>query len=198
MKPHHFEQLIDALKSLPGVGNKQAERIAYFLLQKDEYYINQLISSINNAHKNIRFCKQCNNFATNELCDICSNKSRNQQQLCVVSTIEDLIKIENTNTYNGLYYVLDGEIDVKTKTNINQEIIKKLMNLIKIHDFNEIILATNWTINGEATAVFVKKIINQLSNVNIYRIALGLPINSALDYADNITLGHALRNKIKY
>jgi recombination protein RecR len=143
MKPISFEYLIDDLKSLPGIGNKQAERIAHFLIQKDTKYINQLIKSINDAHTNIKFCKQCNNFSTNELCDICSNPSRRQQQLCVVSSIEDLIKIENTNTYNGLYYVLNSEVDVKTKTNIDSVIIKKFMDLLNNHTFDEIILATN-------------------------------------------------------
>jgi recombination protein RecR len=143
MKPIAFEYLIDTLKSLPGIGNKQAERIAYFLIKKDSYYINKLISSINDAHEKIKFCKQCNNFSVNELCDICSNPSRNNNQLCIVSTIEDLMKIETTNTYTGLYYVLNGEIDVKTKTNIEQEVIKRLMNLIKNHNFKDVIIATN-------------------------------------------------------
>lgn len=198
MKSLEFEYLIDALKSLPGIGKKQAEKIAYFLIKKDNFYIDKLLSSIDIAHKKIKFCKQCNNFASNELCEICSNPSRNQNELCIVSSIEDLMKIEDTGTYIGLYYVLNSEIDVKTKTNIDQNIIKKFMELIKHHDFKNITIATNWTINGEATAHFIKKIINQLSTANVYRIALGLPINSALDYADNTTLGYAIKNKTKY
>ena len=143
VKPINFEYLIDALKSLPGIGNKQAERIAYFLIKKDKAYINQLLSSISEANNKIKFCQQCNNFASNELCDICANPSRNKNQLCVVSSIEDLLKIESTNTYAGLYYVLDGEIDVKTRTNINKDNIKKFMDFFKIINFDEVIIATN-------------------------------------------------------
>jgi recombination protein RecR len=143
MKPINFEYLVDALKSLPSIGNKQAERIAYFLILKDEKYIADFIQRINNAHQKIHFCKQCNNFSEGELCDICLNKSRQQNKLCVVSSIEDLQKIEDTGSYLGLYYVLQGEINVKTKTNIDQNSIKKFMGLLQSHNFDEIILATN-------------------------------------------------------
>jgi recombination protein RecR len=143
MKPTIFEYLIDALKSLPGIGNKQAERIAYYIIKKDKQYINQLLNSISEANNKIKFCQKCNNFATAELCNICANPSRNQKQLCIVSSIEDLLKIETTNTYGGLYYVLDGEVDVKTKTNIDQANIKKFMTLIKDNDFQDITIATN-------------------------------------------------------
>jgi recombination protein RecR len=143
MKPFHFEYLIDALKTLPGVGKKQAERIAYFLILKNEEYITNFINRISEAHKKIHFCQQCNNFTENELCEICTNPSRQQNRLCVVSSIEDLQKIEETNSYLGLYYVLQGEIDVKTKTNLDHAIIKKFMGLIQSHTFDEIILATN-------------------------------------------------------
>lgn len=143
MKSISFEHLIDVLKSLPGIGNKQAERIAYFLIQKDNYYIEKLLSTISNAHTKIKFCKQCNNFSENELCDICANPSRDKNQLCIVSSIEDLIKIENTNTYVGLYYVLNGEVNVKTRTNLDQNIVKRLMDLINKNNFIDITIATN-------------------------------------------------------
>lgn len=197
MKPVSFEYLMDALKSLPGVGKKQAERIAYFLINQDQKYIDDFIERIQNA-KNIHFCKQCNNFADGDLCNVCLNKSRDQSKLCVVSTIEDLNKIEETNSYAGLYFVLNAEIDVKTKTNIPHKIIQKLMDMINNHHFEEVILATDWTINGEATAIFVKKIVNELSKADVFRPAVGLPINSALDYADNTTLKFAFKNKTKY
>ncbi|MDR3330276.1 MAG: recombination mediator RecR [Mycoplasmataceae bacterium] len=198
MKPITFEYLVDALKSLPGVGKKHAERIAYFLMLKDDKYIQEFIERLRDSHEKIHFCRQCNNFADGELCDICSNSSRDQDKLCVVSSIEDLKKIEETGSYSGLYYVLQGEIDVKTKQNLDPKIIRKFIDLLKSHDFKEVILATNWTINGEGTAIFIKKIINELSKANIYRLALGLPINSALDYADNATLKSAIQNKTKY
>jgi recombination protein RecR len=143
MAPVSFEYLIDALRSLPGVGRKQAERIAYYLILKDDKYIDELLFRINDCHHKIHFCQQCNNFSESELCDICVNESRQQNKLCVVASIEDLQKIESTNSYFGLYYVLQGEIDVKTKTNLSPSIIKKFMGLLQSRSFDEIILATN-------------------------------------------------------
>jgi recombination protein RecR len=143
MKPVNFEYLVDALKSLPGVGKKQAERIAYFLSLKDDKYISDLIQRIHEAHEKIHFCKQCNNFATNELCDICSNPSRDQTKLTIVSSIEDLQKIEDTNSYTGLYFVLNGEIDIKSKTSIDSKTVKQMMELFKAKNFKEVLLATN-------------------------------------------------------
>jgi recombination protein RecR len=143
MKPITFEYLVDALKSLPGVGKKHAERIAYFLMLKDDKYIQEFIERLRDSHEKIHFCRQCNNFADGELCDICSNSSRDQDKLCVVSSIEDLKKIEETGSYSGLYYVLQGEIDVKTKQNLDPKIIRKFIDLLKSHDFKEVILATN-------------------------------------------------------
>jgi recombination protein RecR len=143
MKPITFEYLVDALKSLPGVGKKHAERIAYFLILKDTKYIQEFIERVRGSHEKIHFCKQCNNFSDGELCDICSNPSRDQEKLCVVSSIEDLQKIEDTGAYSGLYYVLHGEIDVKAKQSLDSSTTRKFMELLKTHNFKEITLATN-------------------------------------------------------
>jgi recombination protein RecR len=143
MKPVTFEHLIDALKTLPGVGKKQADRIAYFLLLKDSKYVNNFMERIKNAKEQIHFCQQCNNFSQNDLCDICANPARDQTKLAIVSSMEDLQKIEDTNSYTGLYYVLNGEIDVKTRTNIDHNQIQKLMALLKKINFQEVLLATN-------------------------------------------------------
>jgi recombination protein RecR len=143
MKPIAFEYLTDALKSLPSIGKKQAERIAYFLSLKDDKYISDFIERIRDAHDKIHFCKQCNNFSDGELCDICSNPSRDKTKLTIVSSIEDLQKIEDTNSYTGLYFVLNGEVNVKTKTNLEPQIIKQLIELFKTHQYKEILLATN-------------------------------------------------------
>ena len=116
-----------------------------------------------------------------------------------MSSSEDLEKIEETNSYNGKYYVINGEINIKTKTSIDKKILTKLMDLLRLNNIKEIILANNWTPNGEATAYFLKKIINEVSkDILVYRLAVGLPINSALSYADNETLSQAIKNKTKY
>ena len=198
MKPKEFEYLIDAINSLPSIGTKAAEKIAYFLINQDEKYLCEFIHRIKQAKLKIRYCEQCNNFSYEKLCSICSNKERDNKKLLIVNNINELNKIEATGVFTGIYFVLNDEINVKTKKSINGEIIKKLISLCKKKLFNEITIATNFTINGEATNIFIKKILSPiLPNVSFYKLAIGLPINSALDYADETTLKMAIKNKIK-
>ena len=194
-----LENLIRILKSLPSINQKAAEKIASYLINQDEEFIQEFINSLKQAKTEIHFCKKCNNICRSEICDICKNKSRDSSKLCIVSSSEDLEKIEETNSYNGKYYVINGEINIKTKTSIDKKILTKLMDLLRLNNIKEIILANNWTPNGEATAYFLKKIINEVSkDILVYRLAVGLPINSALSYADNETLSQAIKNKTKY
>ena len=196
---NEFDQLVKSLKALPGISQKQAEKICNFLINQSDEEIYGLIDSIQKLRSTLHFCKYCQNITSDEICDICSNELREQNKLCIVSFSEDVQKIEDTNTYSGLYFVLHEEINVKKATGLNKKTTKKLFDLLNKRKFNEIILATNWTPNGEATAFFLKKVINELSpNANIYRLAVGLPINSALNYADNETLSQAIKNKTKY
>ena len=196
---NEFDQLVKSLKALPGISQKQAEKICDFLINQSDEEIYGLIDSIQKLRSTLHFCKYCQNITSDEICDICSNELREQNKLCIVSFSEDVQKIEDTNTYSGLYFVLHEEINVKKATGLNKKTTKKLFDLLNKRKFNEIILATNWTPNGEATAFFLKKVINELlPNANIYRLAVGLPINSALNYADNETLSQAIKNKTKY
>lgn len=196
---NEFDQLVKSLKALPGISQKQAEKICNFLINESDEEVYGLIDSIQKLRSTLHFCKYCQNITSDEICDICSNELREQNKLCIVSFSEDVQKIEDTNTYSGLYFVLHEEINVKKATGLNKKTTKKLFDLLNKRKFNEIILATNWTPNGEATAFFLKKVINELlPNANIYRLAVGLPINSALNYADNETLSQAIKNKTKY
>lgn len=198
MRPKEFEFLVDAIKSLPSIGSKAAERIAYHLIHQDKQYIDEFIKRITNARDSIRFCKQCGNFAFDDLCNICSNPERDNAKLCIVNTIDELNKIESTGCFNGIYFVLNDEINVKAKKKIDSEIIKRLMNYCAIKDFKEVIIATNLTINGEATNIYLNKLIKDiLPNATTFKLAIGLPVNSALDYADENTLKYAIMNKTK-
>ncbi|XQP55800.1 MAG: recombination mediator RecR [Mycoplasmoidaceae bacterium] len=198
MRPKEFEYLVDAIKSLPSVGTKAAERIAYHLIHQDQHYIDEFIKRITNAKSSIKFCKQCGNFALDDLCTICSNPERDNSKLCIVNTIDELNKIESTGCFNGIYFVLNDEINVKAKKKIDPEIIKNLMNYCANKDFKEIIIATNLTINGEATNIYLNKLLKDiLPACTTYKLAIGLPVNSALDYADENTLKYALKNKTK-
>lgn len=198
MRPKDFEYLVDAIKSLPSVGAKAAERIAYFLINQDDQYIRDFCDRITNAKAKIKYCKQCGNFAIDDLCHICSNNDRDNTKLCIVNNIDELNKIEATGCFDGIYFVLNGEIDIKTKTNLNSEISRKLINYCTTKQFKEVIIATNFTINGQATNIYLDKLIKSvLPHCSTYKLAIGLPVNSALDYADENTLKHALKNKTK-
>ncbi len=191
-----LEYLIDSLKSLPGVGYKTAAKWAYFLINKDTHYINEFTHRIINAKNAIRYCNNCNNFSKTSICSICSNNYRNHRQICIVSYIEDLQRIEESGVYNGIYYVLHNEANPR-KLNEIISIINKFKNKLDEHrEIDEIIIATNFTLAGQFTA---NKLCENLNNFNgrIYRIGLGLPINSALDYADNETIKYSFINKNK-
>ena len=194
-----IDELVRNLKKLPNVTSKQADKIVQHILNANEEEVEELLSAIRNVRDHIQYCQKCNNISLTTICDICSNELRNKEQVCIVSSPEDVDKIENTNSYSGVYFVLHEEVNVKKKTPLNRKTTQKLLNYLKENEVKEIILATNWTPNGEATAIFIKGIVNQMyPSVSIYRLADGLPINSALKYADNETLAHSLKNKTKY
>lgn len=198
MKPKEFEYLVDAIKSLPSIGTKAAEKICYFLINQDDKYIFDFIERIKQAKENIKFCHQCNNFSYEKLCPICCNQNRNNKKLLIVNNIDELNKIESIGIYDGLYYVLNDEINIKLKTKLKEENVKKLMFFCNKKQFEEIIIATNFTINGEATNLFLAKMFKEiLPKTSCYKLAIGLPVNSSLDYADTITLKAAIKNKIK-
>lgn len=191
-----LEYLIDSLKSLPGVGYKTAAKWAYFLINKDQHYINEFTRRIINAKNTIKYCNKCNNFSKSQTCSICNNSYRNHKQICIVSYIEDLQRIEESGVYNGIYYVLHYEANPRKPDEINL-VVNKFRKILDANpEIDEIIIATNFTLAGQFTA---NKLCENLNNFNgkIYRIGLGLPINSALDYADNETIKYSFINKNK-
>lgn len=193
-KPIEFDYLVDALKSLPGVGYKNATKWAYFLLEQDSNYVDLFINRLKNAHNKIKNCNQCNNLTTKDLCDICTSSHRDTTQVCVVNSIEDLQRIEDSNNYHGLYFVLKEEVNPK-QPDANLKCLVSLYNYISDHHcVKEVIIATNFTISGQLMA---KKIVDLLTpcTIKIYRIGFGLPLNGAIDYADDETIKYALMNK---
>lgn len=188
-----LEHLIDILKSLPGVGHKNATKWAYFLLNQDAQYIDIFSNRLKNAHTKIKHCKQCYNLSTTEICNICSDPNRDQSQLCVISSIEDLQRIEDSGNYSGLYFVLNGEVNPRFPDKSLDSFIV-LYNYISRSNFKEVIIATNFTISGQLTAKKILELLETLP-IKIYRIGFGLSLNSALDYADDETIKYALINK---
>lgn len=193
-----INKLIDNLKKLPGITTKQAERIVDFLITKNVDFKDELIDSIKGLDDNVYLCEKCNYITNKPVCSICSNKDRSKSILCIVSSSDDVRKIEDTNYYTGVYYVLNGEINVRNKMPLDKKSIAKFINLLKSNNFEEIIIATNWTPNGEATACFIRAVVKEIADCKVYRLAVGLPINSALNYADSETLKFSIKNKTKY
>lgn len=188
--------LVDALSSLPSIGKKSARKLAFFLLDQDQKYIHEFTNRIVNAKKNIKRCVACNNISLNSLCSICSNSNRDKSTLCVVPTTEDLDKIEFSGCYNGLYFVINGELtNKKSDMNLVEANIHGLANRIKDDSkIINLIIATNFSYSGEYTSEYIQNSLCDLE-LNIFRIGFGLPLNSSLDYADNETLKQAFINK---
>lgn len=194
MYPTKFESLIQELEKLPGVGNKTAQRYAFNLLEQDQEEINKIIESLNNL-KNIRKCKICGFLCDEEECSICKDKTRDSSTIMVVGYPQDVVAIEKTQSYRGVYHVLNGLIS-STKGIFPEDInIQKLLERISPIT-KEIIIATSPTMDGEMTALYLDKILKN-KNVLVTRLAHGLPMGSSLDYADDLTLIKALDNRTK-
>ena len=193
--------LIDAISSLPGIGKKSAKKIAYFLINQDEYYLNKFIDILKNAKNDLFLCTNCNNLTSNKnhICYVCTDLNRNNKQLCVVSTVEDLETIEESNKYNGLYFVLWDEANLKKNEQLQKVDWNKIINLIKKNNIEEVILATNLTANGMYTTKLIyERLKNVTENLVFSRIGFGLPINSSIDYADSLTIGYSITNRTKF
>jgi recombination protein RecR len=189
-----IDQLIDALRILPGVGVKSAQRMALQLLEKDRDAARKLASAIEEAAEKVGRCKQCRTLTEHDLCDICSNPNRSESQLCVVESPADLFAIEQAGGYRGKYFVLLGHLSPIDGIGPEQLGIDKLVERLQSYSVNELILATNLTVEGEATAHFIADKAKALG-VQVSRIAYGVPMGGELEYVDGGTLNMALQSR---
>ena len=189
-----IDQLIDALRVLPGVGVKSAQRMALQLLEKDRASAIKLSDAIQEAATKVGNCAQCRTLTEHDLCDICSNPSRSDAQLCVVESPADLFAIENAGGYRGKYFVLHGHLSPIDGIGSEQLGIDKLIERLQSKSVNELILATNLTVEGEATAHFIAEKAKSFG-VQVSRIAYGVPMGGELEYVDGGTLNMALQSR---
>lgn len=190
-----IEKLIEAFERLPGIGHRSAERIAFYMLEnmtKDE--VSDMASTIIGAKENIHFCSVCQNLTDTEPCRICASKKRDNSVICVVESPEDVSAIENTNEFNGLYHVLHGALSPMDGITPDDIKINELLLRLTSGDVKEVIMATNPTVSGTATAVYISKLLAPF-DVKVTRIAHGIPIGSDLEYADKMTLIKALEGR---
>jgi recombination protein RecR len=184
-------KLVGELEKLPGIGPKSAQRMAFYLLRVPKEEAKRLADSIMEVKEKISFCRECYNFTDQELCEVCRDTRRNRQEICVVAEPRDLIAMEKTNEYRGLYHVLQGVISPQEGIMPDMLKIRELLPRLSEHDVKEVILATNPTVEGEATAFYLAKLLKPLG-LKVTRIAHGLPAGGDLDYADQATLISAL------
>jgi recombination protein RecR len=182
-------KLINEFSKLPGVGAKTAQRFAYKIINMPEKEAEEFAKAILDAKKNVRYCSVCGNFSEGEVCDICKN--RKDESICVVKEPKDVIAIEKLNEFNGVYHVLHGTISPMDGVGPNDIRIKELLERIGANpDIKEVIMATNPDVEGEATAMYITRLIKPLG-IKVSRLAHGIPIGTDLEYADEVTLSRA-------
>ena len=191
-----IEQLIESFASLPGVGHKSAEKMAYSVLNMDEELIEQFADSLINVKKSVHKCPRCGSLTENDLCEICLDESRDKTSLIVVSEPKDVMSFEKIGSFKGQYHVLGGVLSALTGIGVEDLEIESLIRRIEQDNVKEVILATNPTTEGETTALYIAKILEG-KDVNVSRLAFGLPVGGHLEYADSLTLQRALEGRKK-
>lgn len=194
MYPDSLKNLIESFKLLPGIGEKTAERLAFFVINQDEETTNFFSNSIVEAKKKIRKCSICNGITDKEICDICSNKERNKKVLCVVEDPKSIFLFERIGAYQGDYHVIDGLISPLDGVDPDDIGLEKLIKRIQDSNYEEIIIAVKPSIEGETTALYIKKIIEGMK-IKVTRIASGIPIGMDMEYIDSMTLERALNDR---
>ena len=191
----YINRLVDGFENLPGIGSKSAQRLAFHIINMPEGHAEKLAQTIVEARKNVRHCSKCFTLTDREICDICANPNRDSKTIMVIENTRDLIAYEKTGKYNGVYHVLQGAISPMIGIGPNDIKLKELIERMK-EECNEIIIATNSSIEGETTAMYISKLIKP-TGIKVTRIASGVPVGGDLEYIDEVTLLRALEGRIE-
>ncbi|MDD2971634.1 MAG: recombination mediator RecR [Lachnospiraceae bacterium] len=189
----HINKLIEELSALPGIGSKSAQRMAFYLINLPKERVQRFTNTILNAKENVRYCKKCFTLTDQDLCPICSNPKRDQNTIMVVESTRDLAAYEKTGKYEGVYHVLHGAISPMIGIGPNDIKLKELMQRLQ-EDIEEVIIATNSSLEGETTAMYISKLIKP-TGIKVTRIASGVPVGGDLEYIDEVTLLRALEGR---
>lgn len=187
-------KLSEQFERLPGIGSKTAQRLAYYVLKMPKERAVEFSNAILAAHENIHYCSECCNLTDKEKCSICANEKRDHSTICVVEDPKDVIAMERTQEYNGVYHVLHGAMSPLNGIGPEQLTIKQLLANIQSHSVNEVIMATNPTVEGETTSMYISKLLKPLG-IKVTRLAYGIPVGGDLEFADEVTLLRALEGR---
>ena len=189
-----IEKLIESFEKLPSIGHKTAQRLAFYMLDISKEEAEEFVKSITDAKNNLHFCSKCFNISDTDPCEICSNAKRDEKVICVVEDVRDVVAMERTHEYNGLYHVLHGTISPMNGVGPDDIKIKELLKRLMDGKVKEVILATNPRVEGEATAMYISKLLKPMG-IKVTRIARGIPIGGDLEYTDEVTLAKALEGR---
>ena len=192
-----ISELIEQLRRLPGIGPKSAQRIAFYLLRTPVEDVERLANSVVNAKRAVRFCDRCCNLAVSALCDICESPRRDTSRLCVVEDPRDVVAFERTGAFDGLYHVLHGALNPLEGIGPEELKVAELQRRLATEDIQEVVLGTNPNLEGEATSMFLAKLLSSFG-VQVTMLARGLPAGGDLEYADELTLARALAGRQEF
>ena len=194
MYSESVQKLIKEFEKFPGIGHKTAVRLAFYVLEENESFAKEMADAIVEAKSKVRFCSKCFNLTDTDPCSICSNTKRDNEVICVVEDVKDVVAMEKTHEFKGVYHVLHGAISPMNNISASDIKIKELVSRLSDNSIKEVILATNPTIEGEATAMYISRLLKPLG-VKVTRIAHGIPVGGDLEYTDEITLIKALEGR---
>ena len=189
-----IEKLIEAFEKLPSIGNKTAARLAFHMLDATQEETKEFVQAILDAKKNLKYCSKCFNISDTDPCPICANVNRDHTLVCVVEDVRDVVAMERTHEFKGIYHVLHGSISPMNGVGPDDIKIKELLSKLMGGEVKEIILATNPRVEGEATAMYISKLVKPLG-IKVTRIAHGIPVGGDLEYTDEVTLSKALEGR---
>ncbi len=193
-----IEKLIEGFEKLPSIGHKTAVRLAFHILDASEEEVKEFIDAITNAKANLKYCSKCFNISDTDPCPICASPKRDQTTICVVEDVKDIIAMERTHEFKGVYHVLHGSISPMNGIGPDEIKIKELLNRIQeSKDIKEVIIATNPRVEGEATAMYISKLLKPIG-IKVTRIAHGIPVGGDLEYTDEVTLTKALEGRNEF
>lgn len=190
--------LVHELSKLPNIGRKTAQRLAYHIVDIPASEAAKLAEAVIGVKKKVKYCEKCFNFTEETVCEVCASDGRDVKQICVVESVRDLWAIENTGSYSGLYHVLHGAISPLDGIGVESLKMRELFERIAKEDIEEVVIATSATVPGEATALYISKLLKNVPGVRATRIAKGIPIGGELEYADEVTLARSIEGRNEF